>query len=123
MLDERTVLDALRVIPDPELGIDIVELGLIDDIDIDDGRVVVRYTLTTFGCAIGPMLESQMYEVLYGLPGVVDVTPELVFDPPWTRDRMSPRARELVGDREFNPAGPWRHLDQLLAELDDERDG
>lgn len=119
MLDERAVLDALRCIPDPELGVDIVELGLVDRIDIDDGHVHVRYTLTTFGCGIGPMLESQMYEVLYALPGVTDVTPELVFDPPWTRERMSPRARELVGDRELNPAGPWSHFERLLAEFDE----
>jgi metal-sulfur cluster biosynthetic enzyme len=121
VLDEQAVLEALRHIPDPELGIDIVELGLIDTIEIGEGHVVVRYTLTTFGCGVGPMLESQMYEVLYGLPGVVYVTPELVFDPPWTRDRMSPRARELVGDREFNPAGPWSHFEQLLADEDARR--
>jgi len=118
---ERAVLDALRCIPDPELGIDIVELGLIDRIDVDEGHVVVRYTLTTFGCGVGPMLETQMYEVLYGIPGVTEVTPQLVFDPPWTRDRMSPRARELVGDREFNPSGPWSHFAQLLADEDARR--
>jgi metal-sulfur cluster biosynthetic enzyme len=119
MLDEQAVLDALRCIPDPELGIDIVELGLVDRIEIDGGSIHVRYTLTTFGCGIGPMLESQMYEVLYALPGVTDVVPQLVFDPPWTRERMSPRAREIVGDRELNPTGAWSHLERLLAELDD----
>lgn len=122
MVDEEAVLDALRCIPDPELGVDIVELGLVDRIDVDGGRVHVRYTLTTFGCGIGPMLESQMYEVLYALAGVTEVVPELVFDPPWTRDRMSARAREVVGDREFDPSGRWSHVERLLAELD-ERDG
>lgn len=119
MLDERVVLDALSCIQDPELGVDIVALGLIDRIDIDGGTVRVRYTLTTFGCGIGPMLESQMYEVLYATPGVTEVLPELVFDPPWTRDRMSPEAREVVGDREFDPTGRWSHVERLLAELDD----
>lgn len=122
MLDEQAVLDALRCIPDPELGIDIVGLGLIDRIEIDGGRIHVRYTLTTFGCGIGPVLEGQMYEVLYALPGVRDVVPELVFEPPWTRDRMSPEAREIVGDREFNPGGAWSHLERLLADLDDQPD-
>jgi len=119
VLDEREVLDALSCIPDPELGVDIVALGLIDRVDIDGGTVRVRYTLTTFGCGIGPMLESQMYEVLYATPGVTEVLPELVFDPPWTRERMSPEAREVVGDRELNPTGPWSHFGRLLAELDD----
>lgn len=119
MLDDRVVLDALSCIPDPELGVDIVALGLIDRVDIDGGTVRVRYTLTTFGCGIGPMLESQMYEVLYATPGVTEVLPELVFDPPWTRERMSPEAREVVGDREFDPSGRWSHLERLLAELDD----
>lgn len=118
--DAQAVLDALRCIPDPELGIDIVELGLVYDVAIEDGRVTVRYTLTTFGCGIGPLLESQMYEVVYALPGVTEVVAELVFDPPWTRDRMSARARELVGDREFNPTGPWHNFQRLLAGLDEE---
>lgn len=122
-LEEDAVLDALRLIPDPELGVDIVSLGLIDRVDVDDGHVRVRYTLTTFGCGIGPILEGQMYEVLYGLPGVVDVTPELVFDPPWTRDRMTPEARAVVGDRELDPTGNWSHFQRLLADLDDPTDG
>lgn len=119
---EDAVLDALRLIPDPELGVDIVSLGLIDRVDVDDGHVRVRYTLTTVGCGIGPMLEGQMYEVLYGVPGVVDVTPELVFDPPWTRDRMTPEARAVVGDRPLDPTGSWSHFQQLLAELDERPD-
>lgn len=117
------VLDALRLIPDPELGVDIVSLGLIEDVAVDGGRVHVRYTLTTFGCGIGPLLEGQMYEVLYAVPGITEVTAELVFDPPWTRDRMSPEVRAIVGDRDFDPAGPWSHFERLLAELDDRPDG
>lgn len=122
MTDDLAVaaLDALRLIPDPELGVDIVSLGLVDAVEVDGGRVHVRYTLTTFGCGIGPMLEGQMREVLYALPGVTEVVPELVFDPPWTRDRMSPEARELVGDRELRPGGAWSRLERLLAELDED---
>lgn len=120
---ERDVLDALRLIPDPELGVDIVSLGLVDRVDIDGGRIHVRYTLTTFGCGIGPMLEGQMYEVLYTVPGVTEVTPELVFDPPWTRDRMTPEARAIVGDRELDPSGGWSHFQRLLAEIDDRPEG
>lgn len=96
--------EALKVIPDPELGINIVDLGLIYDVDVaSDGRVEVTYTLTTFGCAIGPMLEGQMQEVLYSLPGVSDVSIEFTLEPKWTRDRMSDDARAMVGDRELHP--------------------
>jgi metal-sulfur cluster biosynthetic enzyme len=96
--------EALKVIPDPELGINIVDLGLVYDVDVDgDGRVHVTYTLTTFGCAIGPILESQMQEVLYALPGISEVSVEFTLEPRWTRDRMSDVARALVGDRELHP--------------------
>jgi metal-sulfur cluster biosynthetic enzyme len=96
--------EALKAIPDPELGINIVDLGLVYDVDIDvDGRAHVTYTLTTFGCAIGPILESQMQEVLYSLPGISEVTVEFTLEPRWTRDRMSDVARALVGDRELHP--------------------
>jgi metal-sulfur cluster biosynthetic enzyme len=96
--------EALKVIPDPELGINIVDLGLVYDVDVDgDGRAHVTYTLTTFGCAIGPILESQMQEVLYALPGISEVTVEFSLEPRWTRDRMSDVARALVGDRELHP--------------------
>ena len=96
--------EALKVIPDPELGINIVDLGLVYDVDVDAaGRVHVTYTLTTFGCAIGPMLESQMQEVLYALPGISEVSVEFTLEPHWTRDRMSDEARAAVGDRELHP--------------------
>ncbi|MEX0665795.1 MAG: metal-sulfur cluster assembly factor [Acidimicrobiia bacterium] len=96
--------EALKVIPDPELGINIVDLGLVYDVDVDDeGRAHVTYTLTTFGCAIGPILESQMQEVLYALPGISEVSVEFTLEPRWTRDRMSEQARALVGDRELHP--------------------
>ncbi|MCJ7437898.1 MAG: metal-sulfur cluster assembly factor [Acidimicrobiia bacterium] len=96
--------EALKVIPDPELGINIVDLGLVYDVDVaSDGRVHVTYTLTTFGCAIGPMLEGQMQEVLYSLPGVSDVSVEFTLEPKWSRDRMSDDARAIVGNRELHP--------------------
>lgn len=96
--------DMLRHIPDPELGVNIVDLGLVYDVVITDaGEVHVTYTLTTLGCGIGPTLEAQMQEVLFTVPGVTDVSATLVFDPPWTRDRMAPAVRELVGEREFQP--------------------
>jgi len=102
--DRDAVLEALKNVYDPELGINIVDLGLVYGVDVSsDGRVHVTYTLTTFGCAIGPMLEGQMQEVLYSLPGVSDVSVEFTLEPKWTRDRMSDDARAMVGDRELHP--------------------
>lgn len=111
-------LQVLRVIPDPELGVSIVDLGLVYDVTISDGRVHVTYTLTTLGCGIGPILASQIQEVLYTLPGVGLVTTELVFEPPWTRERMSAEARAAVGDRQFRPIRPGEGsaLDRFLLE-------
>jgi metal-sulfur cluster biosynthetic enzyme len=106
-------LKALEVIPDPELGINIVDLGLVYGLDIDAaGHAHVTYTLTTMGCAVGPLLESQMQEVLYSLPGIREVSIELTLEPRWTRDRMSSEARTAVGDRELHPPSldDLRHL-------------
>lgn len=111
-------LTALRVILDPELGINIVDLGLVYAVDVTDGHAHVTYTLTTMGCGIGPILEAQMHEVLYATAGITAVSAEMVFDPPWTRDRMSPSARALVGDREFQPMGVAGEFQRLLDRFD-----
>lgn len=100
---QDSLLDALRLIPDPELGVNIVDLGLIYDVDVDDQRIAhVTYTLTTPGCGIGPLLEGQMLEVLLSVPGVDDVVARLVFDPPWTRARIAPSVRDQI------PVGPFQ---------------
>lgn len=106
MVTAAEALDALRCIPDPELGVNIVDLGLVYDIVIDGRRAHITYTLTTLGCGIGPLLEGQMLEVLYAVGGIDEVTATLVFEPPWTRDRMAPEVRAVVGDRSFQPMGP-----------------
>jgi len=111
---QTQLLDALKSIPDPELGVNIVDLGLVYDVAFENGCVVVTYTLTTMGCGIGPILESQMREVLSGLPGVSEVIPKLVMEPRWTRDRMSPKARAVVGDRELRPPNIDSLWDRLL---------
>jgi metal-sulfur cluster biosynthetic enzyme len=87
-INEAEVLDALRQVIDPELGQNIVDLGLIYSIEIHGWRVVVRMTLTTPGC---PMHESICWGVkcaLLNLPGVDDAEVELVWDPPWHPSMM-----------------------------------
>jgi metal-sulfur cluster biosynthetic enzyme len=97
VLTPEAVTDALRVVEDPELGMDIVELGLLYDADVDGQNVHVRYSLTSLGCPAGPLIEQQIYEALRALPGVGEVEAELVWDPPWTPERMSDDAKFVLG--------------------------
>jgi metal-sulfur cluster biosynthetic enzyme len=91
------VVEALRGVEDPELGMDIVELGLFYDAEVDGPNVRVTYTLTSMGCPAGPMIEEDIQRVLYEIPGVGEVASELTFDPPWTPDRMSDDAKFILG--------------------------
>ncbi|HMP82272.1 MAG TPA: metal-sulfur cluster assembly factor [Verrucomicrobiota bacterium] len=82
-LSENAVLDALRQVIDPELGMSIVDLGLIYDVAIVDSRVNVTMTLTSAGCPMGESIRSGAEIALMNLDGVTDAHVELVFDPPW----------------------------------------
>ena len=96
--DTEAVLDALRNVFDPELGINIVDLGLVYDVQIDaEGGVDITYSLTTMWCPIGPMIEDQMRQFLAGVPGVDEVRPEMVLRPPWTPEMMSDEAKAALG--------------------------
>lgn len=95
---EEQVRDALRHVVDPELGINIVDLGLVYDVDISDQGVVhIEYTLTTMGCPIGPLIEHQMQSFLEKVPGVSSVDAEMVLRPPWTPEMMSEEAKAALG--------------------------
>jgi metal-sulfur cluster biosynthetic enzyme len=91
------VIDALRVVEDPELGMDIVELGLLYDVEVENGKVHVIFTLTSMGCPVGPMLEEQIRDTVASMPGVQEVEPDLTWDPPWTPDKMSEDAKFILG--------------------------
>jgi metal-sulfur cluster biosynthetic enzyme len=91
------VREALKAVLDPELGINIVDLGLVYDVDIADGHVHVTYSLTTMGCPIGPLIEAQMHQLLDPLPGVDSFDAELVLRPPWSPEMMSEEAKEALG--------------------------
>jgi len=94
---QEQVYDALRMVEDPELGMDIVDLGLVYDVTVDDANVKVLYSLTSMGCPAGQMIEEQIYEVCRALDGVEDVATELTFTPPWTPDMMSDDAKFVLG--------------------------
>ncbi len=95
---EEQVMDALRHVVDPELGINIVDLGLVYSVDVGpDGVVHIEYTLTTMGCPIGPLIEHQMQSFLAGVPGVTGVEPEMVLRPAWSPEMMSEEAKAALG--------------------------
>lgn len=94
----EAVFEALKNVYDPELGLNIVDLGLVYEVQVgDDGGVDIQYSLTTMGCPIGPMIEDQMRSFLRGIPGVGEVRPEFVLRPPWTPEMMSDEAKAALG--------------------------
>ena len=97
MPSREEVFDALRVVEDPELGMDIVELGLLYDAEVQGPRVKVLYSLTSIGCPAGPLIQQNIEEVVRSLPGVEDVETELTWDPPWTPEKMSDDAKFILG--------------------------
>ena len=97
MLTKDDVVEALRQVEDPELGMDIVDLGLLYDVEIDGPKVKVIHSLTSMGCPAGPMIQDDIRTVASALPGVEDVEIELTWDPPWTPELMSDDAKFILG--------------------------
>jgi metal-sulfur cluster biosynthetic enzyme len=91
------VQDALTNVIDPELGLDFVELGLIYEVEIEEGEVFVTFTLTSPGCPIGPQVGEQIEEFVGDLDGVTRVYPKMTFSPPWTPEMMSEEAKFALG--------------------------
>src|SRR5262252_3455434 len=88
---------ALRKVKDPELNLNIVDLGLIYDIMVDGSEVQVDMTLTSPGCPAGPQIMGDVERVLKALPGVTNVAINLVWQPFWTPDKIEPRVRAYMG--------------------------
>ncbi len=97
MADEEQVTDALREVYDPEIGINIVDLGLVYGAEVQDGTVDVKMTLTSMGCPAGPMIVSQVEEAVGAVEGVQDVKVEIVWSPAWNPQMMSEDARMELG--------------------------
>jgi FeS assembly SUF system protein len=92
------VIDALCQIYDPEIPVNIHELGLIYGVDVDDsGRVRIQMTLTAPACPAAQLLPDEVEARVRAIPGVSDVTVDVVWDPPWSPDRMSEAARLELG--------------------------
>jgi metal-sulfur cluster biosynthetic enzyme len=90
------ITEALRQVEDPELGMDIVELGLLYGVEVEGERVKVTYSLTSMGCPAGPMIHEGIADAL-GSIGVEDADIELSWDPPWTPEKMSDDAKFILG--------------------------
>ena len=104
------VMDVLRNCYDPEIPVNIVDLGLVYGVAIDNDTVKVRMTLTAMGCPASAYLSHQVKELIEKMPGVSHADVDIVWDPPWTPDKMSAAARERLQANqepvtiEFDPA-------------------
>lgn len=97
---KESILGALENVIDPELGIDIVNLGLVYDVDLDDeGVAKITMTLTSMGCPLAPVIVDQVTTALSELPEVKKVDVDIVWSPPWSKDMMSRYAKMALGIR------------------------
>ena len=96
-LNKDRVIDALKEVFDPEIPVNIVDLGLIYDVDINGSDVDVKMTLTAAGCGMGPYIAQQAEWAISELEDVEDVNVDIVFDPPWDPERITEDGKKLLG--------------------------
>jgi len=97
VVNAETVRQALRQVKDPELDLNIIDLGLVYDVAVDDGEVRIEMTLTSPGCPAGPMITSDAHKAVRVLEGVKDVNIEIVWEPYWTPEKIEPKVRAMMG--------------------------
>lgn len=96
--EEAVVLQALRTVFDPEIGLNVVDLGLVYDLTIqENGRIEVEMTLTTPGCPLHEAIDDAVHQALKPLPGVRSVKLDLVWTPPWTPEMITVEGRRALG--------------------------
>lgn len=94
---KTTITKVLETVLDPELGVSVVDLGLVYGVAIKDGAVKITMTLTTIGCPLFQTIETEVKEKVLAIPGVTSVETELTFTPPWDPSRMSEKAKAELG--------------------------
>lgn len=97
MVKEEDVVETLKSVIDPEIGLDVINLGLVYEIRINDGNVYIKMTMTTPGCPLTSWILADAENKVKQIPGVNEVQIDLVWDPPWSVDRISEEARRLLG--------------------------
>ena len=97
MATRDDVMEVLRQVEDPELGMDIVDLGLVYEAEVESSTAKVTYSLTSMGCPAGPLIAQDIDSTARQVEGIEDVELELTFDPPWTPDKMSEDAKFILG--------------------------
>lgn len=99
---KENLLGALENVIDPELGIDIVNLGLVYDVDLNnDGLCTVTMTLTSMGCPLAGHIEQDVHRALSDIPQIKEIDVKIVWDPPWDKDKMSRYAKIALGIPDF----------------------
>ena len=97
-ITREEVFEALKDVYDPEIPVNVVDLGLVYGLEVDDeGDVEIKMTLTFAGCGMGPYIAQQAEWRIAELEGVEDVNVEMVYDPPWTPDLISEDGKKLLG--------------------------
>jgi FeS assembly SUF system protein len=102
MVKKEDILNALKDVYDPEIPVNIVDLGLIYGIEIEDDRVKVRMTLTARGCPMAAPIANSVKERILKIEGVKDAEVEVVWDPPWTIDMISEEGKKILRSYGFN---------------------
>ena len=103
------VIAALRTVYDPEMPVNVYELGLIYDLNLDAaGQAAVRMTLTAPNCPVAGTLPGEVERAVRSVPGVTEVKLELTFDPPWSKERMSEAAKLALGLEDIIPIARLR---------------
>jgi metal-sulfur cluster biosynthetic enzyme len=97
MATREEVLEMLRQVEDPELGMDIVDLGLLYEVEVENSTAKITYSLTSMGCPAGPLIAQDIDSAARQVEGIDDVDLELTFDPPWTPEKMSDDAKFILG--------------------------
>ena len=96
-LTKDTVLEALKDVYDPEIPVNVVDLGLVYDCNVEDGDVSIKMTLTFAGCGMGPYIAQQAEWRIAEMDGVEDVEVEMVYEPPWSPDMISEDGKAELG--------------------------
>jgi len=98
-VDKEKVFEALKKVYDPEIPVDVVNLGLVYDVSIDGDKVAVKMTTTASGCPVGNYMVAQAKRAIGRLEGVKEIDVELVSDPPWQESMISEEGKRMLGWR------------------------